>query len=357
MERLFVMRWNPAISSYKLDVFHRNCEDFPDGFGIDWSVWEYNEAHCGDHFVMVRVGDYKPGIVFYGTFISDPYADDDWADTGKKRHYVMMDCFGFRENDDPIISADVLQSSIPGVDWMHGHSGELLGIDVARQVTGILESTVDDFSFCHECDGRDKTDDRAAVTRLHEMMGRYASCSPSIHSRNEEGYDWLESYEEWSRCLLIPNPRSNGPCIEVEANGELILYFAGAHGHYDTDQDDYDSLLATIDDILSGKECAYSCAYDGWTWCIGMGEIEATRERVKKFLQEDDEYYVRMLAEYTEKDIKPDGIITFKLRFFDRSNAQTFRFKLSELTDKIDDYIKRQAQVRQEYSDPSSKFD
>ena len=39
------MRWNPVISSYKLEVYHRNCEDFPDGFRMDWSVWDYQEAY------------------------------------------------------------------------------------------------------------------------------------------------------------------------------------------------------------------------------------------------------------------------------------------------------------------------
>lgn len=141
------MRWNPAISSYKLDVFHRNCKDYPDGFRIDWSIWEYEPAKCGDRFVMMRVGDHKPGIVFYGTLMSDPYVDDDWAGTDKKRHYVLIDCFGFNENDEPVITAEALQSAIPEIDWMHGHSGQLLSDDVACRLTEMLYSIVPDFSY------------------------------------------------------------------------------------------------------------------------------------------------------------------------------------------------------------------
>lgn len=148
MSNLFLMRWNPAISSYKLDVYHRNCKDFPDGFCIDWSVWNYQKAHTEDYFVMMRVGEYKPGIVFYGVFVSDPYQDEDWAGTDKKRHYVLMDCFGFNHADDPIITNEELESHIPGVEWMHGPSGVVLGEQEAEKLIELLESKVENFSFC-----------------------------------------------------------------------------------------------------------------------------------------------------------------------------------------------------------------
>lgn len=147
MAKIFLMRWDPAISSYKLDVYHRNCKDFPDGFRIDWSVWDYGEANSGDCFVMMRVGEYKPGIVFYGTFVSDPYADEDWAGSNKKRQYVLMDCFGFNKNDEPIITADAIHSAVPEIDWMHGHSGEVLPEDIAVSITRMLEDRVSDFAF------------------------------------------------------------------------------------------------------------------------------------------------------------------------------------------------------------------
>lgn len=147
MSAFFLMRWNPAISSYKQDVYHRNCQDFPDGFRIDWSVWSHKQAHKGDRFVMMRVGDYKPGIVFYGTFVSKPYADDDWAGTDKKRQYVLMDCFGFKDNDEPIITAHTLEKYIPEVDWMHGHSGVVISDEVAGKLTHMLADLIPSFSF------------------------------------------------------------------------------------------------------------------------------------------------------------------------------------------------------------------
>ena len=141
-------------------------------------------------------------------------------------------------------------------------------------------------------------------------MDKFAEFSPSIHSRDEEDYDWLESDEDWSRCLLIPNPNLGGQDIEVETRGEFILYFAGSHVHYENYNDGYQALQEDISDIIKGKTCAYSCMYDDWAWSRGMTSVQPSEEGVKEFLRDDDEYFIRMLAEYTEKDLREDGIIS-----------------------------------------------
>lgn len=342
------MRWNPAISSYKLDIYHHNCKDFPGGFRIDWSVWDYSEANYGDYFVMMRVGDYKPGIVFYGTFVSDPYADEDWAGTDKKRMYVLMDCFGFTDNDEPVIGAEEIERMIPGIDWMHGHSGVVLSEEIAEKIAHMLEERVDGFSFNP---GEDDYETFEGSDKLPELMDKFAEFSPSIHSRDEEDYDWLESDEDWSRCLLIPNPNLGGQDIEVETRGEFILYFAGSHVHYENDNDAYQALQEDISDIIKGKTCAYSCMYDDWAWSRGMTSVQPSEEGVKEFLRDDDEYFIRMLAEYTEKDLREDGILTIELRYFDSRLNKTFSFRLDELSEKVEKYKKRQMEVREQYGD------
>ena len=350
MGKVFLMRWNPAISSYKLDVYHRNCKDFPDGFRMDWSVWDYQEAHSGDSFVMMRVGEYKPGVVFYGTFVSDPYTDDDWAGTDKKRHYVLMDCFGFKADDEPIICAESLHTCMPEIDWMHGHSGEVLPEKVADQLVIELQKQIENFSYT-PYSAADQNDGLGGAGMLPVIMERYASLNPSIHAKYEEGFDWLESDADWSRCLLIPNPNTGGQDIEVETQGEFILYFAGAHGHYENDSEEFEALIHTIDNIINNRECAYSCEYEGWAWSGGMSTVDPTEPGVKEFLREDDEYFIRMLAEYTEKEVRSDGIITIKLRFFDPKKDKTFRFALSELSDKVEQYRARQIEVEKKWED------
>lgn len=51
---------------------------------MNWSVYEWEKAHKGDHYYMLRTGDDKAGIVFRGVFTSDPYPGEDWAGNGKK---------------------------------------------------------------------------------------------------------------------------------------------------------------------------------------------------------------------------------------------------------------------------------
>lgn len=353
MGKLFLMRWNPAISSYTADEFDNNRHKFPDGFRIDWSVWDYDQAQCGDCFVMMRVGDYKPGIVFYGRFMSHPYTDTDWAGTDKKRHYVLMDCFGFHENGDPVVTAGSLQSLLPEVNWMHGHSGEVLDDDIAKRLTEILQGAVPNFKFHPDSEAKKYAHEWRAARKLDVLMEQFSALNPSIHTSREEDYNWLGSDEGWCRCLLIPNPCPDGQDIEVEADGEFTLYFAGAHGHYDNDADGYDYLVSRIDNLIQNKKCAYSCSYEGWDWCGGMVEIEPTREGAKEFLKDDDEYFIRMLGEYTEREIKPEGVVTLELYYFDKSKDAVFSFKLSELSDKINVYRARQLEVEKLWGDDS----
>ena len=71
----------------------------PNGFAkrtykikLDWSIYDWQEAHRGDFFYMLRTGDENAGIVFSGQFITDPYPNDDWAGSTKRRMYVDMIC-------------------------------------------------------------------------------------------------------------------------------------------------------------------------------------------------------------------------------------------------------------------------
>lgn len=341
MEKLFLMRWDPAISSCKLETYHRNCEEFPDGYRTDWSIWDANRAHVGDRFVMMRVGDYKPGIIYYGNLSSEPFAGDDWAGSDKKRMYVMMDCFGWRQNDDPIISAEVLNAEIRGVDWMHGHSGVVLPADVDDRLEVLLRERIPDFTYFPD----DDYEEDFTVEKLNELAEKYHHLKPSIHTHDEDGYDWLDD-DEYSRCLVIPNPNPNGQDIEVASNYELTLYFAGSHAHFTADEEGYEDLCETIDAILTCRECAYTCIYDGWSFIFGLGSVEPTENSVRQMLTENDEYDIRMLAEYTDRDVKPDGIYCVDLIYFNPEKDRKFSFRLDQVTANVDKYRKRQDEVK-----------
>ena len=89
--KTFIMRWNTDISNYKLSEFEDAMEDFFDErFYYDWSIWDYQKAHVGDKFYMIRTGDGKNGVVMRGTIIGQPYPDEDWSGKGRKVYYIRM---------------------------------------------------------------------------------------------------------------------------------------------------------------------------------------------------------------------------------------------------------------------------
>jgi superfamily I DNA/RNA helicase len=133
--KTFLLRWNPNISSFTFDQYRQVVDEHPEGFGFDWSIYEWEQAHKNDHFYMLRTGDEHAGIVFWGTFTSEPYEGDDWAGQGKVRHYMDMDCYDCIPADQTSpISLEVLEQAIPEIDWRKGHSGELLSEEVAEKL-------------------------------------------------------------------------------------------------------------------------------------------------------------------------------------------------------------------------------
>ena len=140
--KTYLMRWNPAISSFKEEDYKDCMENMVHGmFRMDWSIREWEEARRGDSFYMLRVGDDKAGIVFSGQFITDPYPDDDWAGSNKRRMYVDMVCYYPAEpGAQPHIPLAQLEEAIPAIDWSKGASGVLLTKEVEDELDRLWEA-------------------------------------------------------------------------------------------------------------------------------------------------------------------------------------------------------------------------
>ena len=133
--KTYLLRWNPAISSFKLETYREATTECPNGFGFNWSIYEWEEAHENDRYYMLRTGDENAGIVWRGIFTSNPYEDEDWAGQGKQRHYMKMDCYDCVPADQkPPLNIELLEKEIPEIDWRKGHSGQLLTEEVADKL-------------------------------------------------------------------------------------------------------------------------------------------------------------------------------------------------------------------------------
>lgn len=138
--KTYLMRWNPSISSFTEKDYEECVADMTRGmFFMNWSINEWEEARRGDLFYMLRVGDDKAGIIFDGQFISDPYPEDDWAGSTKRRMYVDMVCLGYGElGTKPHVPLKKLQKSIPNYEWPEGHSGVLLPNEIADKLVDLF---------------------------------------------------------------------------------------------------------------------------------------------------------------------------------------------------------------------------
>lgn len=142
--KAYLMRWNPAISSFTEKDYEECVENSVHGmFRMNWSIREWEEARRGDFFYMLRVGDDKAGIVFSGQFVSDSYPADDWAGSTKRRMYVDLVCMNSAEPGVKLsVTLDKLQKVIPAFEWEKGHSGILIPDDAVMKLDEMLKKDI-----------------------------------------------------------------------------------------------------------------------------------------------------------------------------------------------------------------------
>lgn len=141
-QQTFIMRWNPEISSHKVVDFEHAMEEFyEEGFYYDWSIFDYEKVHVGDRFFMLKVGNGNTGIVMSGIIVSLPYKDEDWSGKGRDVRYVRMipDCM-VHPDKSKMVTIQMLEETLPGVNWNEGHSGVLLSDEQACKFDNLWQS-------------------------------------------------------------------------------------------------------------------------------------------------------------------------------------------------------------------------
>lgn len=128
--RMFILKWNPEISSMKAEDYNKAMAENPSNFHLLWALEDHHMPEKGDLFVMVRNDDKIKGIVFNGVFCTDPYDDEALSMFGLKSRCTLMDCYnGVTDDGQPIITLEELQGAIPEMDWQNVSSGHMLTDD------------------------------------------------------------------------------------------------------------------------------------------------------------------------------------------------------------------------------------
>ncbi len=138
-----ILKWNPAISSVTMERFERELlsSEWPE---FNWSVWDHQQAHVGDQFFLLRVGEGNTGIVASGTIISEAYQDEDWSGKGREVFYndIAPD-FILHPDRCPILTTESLAAAMPDFDWTGGHSGVVLPKEYAGKLNNMWLSLLE----------------------------------------------------------------------------------------------------------------------------------------------------------------------------------------------------------------------
>lgn len=141
---LFIIRWNPNISSYKKEdhlelINHIKNNEQPTVF--NWSIREYEKLHKDDMFILQQVGTDNDGIAMIGRFKDDCYEDDSWKNDGSKLYYAdmwIMDAFDC-DNENPL-PAKRYEELFPEIQWHGGHSGVVVEEDLDDKLVNQVEA-------------------------------------------------------------------------------------------------------------------------------------------------------------------------------------------------------------------------
>ena len=139
--KVYVLRWNPSISSFKREGFehyfaqYKGRIPFDRENKLDWTVWDWKSVEHRDLFVMMQVGQEVNGIVWGGFLGGYPYQykREDGSLT-KSIFFKTIVEYMHRIEKTGLMTADRLIQAVPEVDWLHGHSGELISVESAEKL-------------------------------------------------------------------------------------------------------------------------------------------------------------------------------------------------------------------------------
>lgn len=140
---VYILRWNPAISSYKKDhhkdlIVHLDKGEQPLDF--NWSIREWENLKEDDFFILQQVGTDNDGIAMIGKFKGPCYESGSWRKDGTKLYYAdmwIMEAFDCDENN--ILSAKRYEKLFPEIKWHGGHSGVVVESKVAGDLIVVIE--------------------------------------------------------------------------------------------------------------------------------------------------------------------------------------------------------------------------
>lgn len=149
-KRLFILRWNPNISSFTINDYKELLQKYytlgtyiP---GLNWSIKDWKKVNKNDIFILQQVGTENDGFVMIGKLRSAPYEAESWKNDGTKSYYADLDIFSvYDRTKNTKLSADEYEKLFDFTKWHSGASGEILeGENVNRLLNKISQDLQDE---------------------------------------------------------------------------------------------------------------------------------------------------------------------------------------------------------------------
>lgn len=135
--RLFLLRWNPAVSSYGEEEFWGDFGTVRRGHPapMDWNARDWRDIREGDWALWCRVGGERDGVVGLWRFTGVVREGTSWRGDGKTLHYALGEIMMVQEPAETgLFGAEEMAAVAPELDWHGGHAGVRVEGAVAERV-------------------------------------------------------------------------------------------------------------------------------------------------------------------------------------------------------------------------------
>ena len=259
--KVFILRWNPEISSYKKKGHKSLCKKVQkENRFLDWSIYDWKKVKPGDAVVLCQVGTKNDGVALLGKFICESYEGDSWRKDGTKIHYANIHIFtAFDRDIDTCFSAKSFEKKFPDIDWHGGHSGICLDSKTGKNLISAIDEELKESNKLPETNFSWflKNDKRFLpinfLDKKEEILRILSPYNPIVHTCDEEDYcEWLDDDEY---AIDITNFVTQEPLRITLYDYALSLWWADWHQDFASINYDYDIFLERLKGLLENKYC------------------------------------------------------------------------------------------------------
>lgn len=258
----FILRWNPAVSSYKMEDHKAICKNIDSGnYFSDWSIHDWEKLEIGDAFILCQVGTKKDGIAAIGKFISKAYEEENRCGNGIKAYYADEHLFcNIDRDEENLLSAENLEKQFSDIDWHGSNSGILLDSETADALIAQIDTELKALHGFEETSFSDfLKNDRSFLPftfeeKKNELLTMFASYKPIIQPCKIP--DLFEDYDGIDFLIKNPSPKYEFGNIGIEFEpNRFTIFFAGWGQDFRLIGHDYNVCLDKLKKLLENKAC------------------------------------------------------------------------------------------------------